>query len=202
MPKSFNPFLWVLVFALFTPCGAKPQPHRRLSLASRGQSLMRPDRLYQAIHGDNDYAVLLRRLHRSIARWSTTPTLWPCQGELSSPFGYRSHPVLGGARFHPGCDICAPEGTPIQATGAGKVIFADWLQGYGLALEIDHGGGLSTFYGHCSKICVKKGEPVLKGRLVANVGCTGMVTGPHCHYEVHLKGKKINPARYMKSHSL
>jgi len=133
-----------------------------------------------------------------LALWNTQPTLWPCAGYFSSPFGYRVHPVLGYARFHSGCDIAAGTGTPIYATAAGRITNADYLGGYGLAVTIDHGSGLSTLYGHCSAVNVKNGDYVRKGQLIANVGSTGMSTGPHCHYEVHQNGAQIDPAPFMQ----
>lgn len=135
-----------------------------------------------------------------LALWNTHPTLWPCDGYFSSPFGYRIHPILGYARFHSGCDISAGTGTPIRATAAGRVTGADYLGGYGLAVTIDHGAGLSTLYGHCSAVSVKSGDYVRKGQIVASVGSTGMSTGPHCHYEVHQNGAQIDPAPFMQSH--
>jgi murein DD-endopeptidase MepM/ murein hydrolase activator NlpD len=134
-----------------------------------------------------------------LAMWSTQPSLWPCEGFFSSPFGYRIHPILGYARFHSGCDISAPSGTPIRATAAGRVTCADWMGGYGLAVTIEHANGLSTLYGHCSSVAVKSGQYVRKGQFIANVGSTGMSSGPHCHYEVSLNGAQIDPAPYLKS---
>lgn len=129
---------------------------------------------------------------------SRTPSLWPALGFFSSPFGTRIHPVYGTGRFHAGCDISAPTGTEIRATAAGTVITSGWMGGYGNTIEIDHGGGLTTLYGHCSELLVPVGTVVGKGQLVALVGSTGVSTGPHVHYEVHLGGEAIDPAPYMK----
>lgn len=164
--------------------------------------------LQKALHGDDGEMKQLRTAAISyrkeqvrqakLALWNTQPTLWPCEGYFSSPFGYRVHPVLGYARFHSGCDIAAGTGTPIYATAAGRITNADYLGGYGLAITIDHGSGLSTLYGHCSAVCVKNGDYVRKGQMVGNVGSTGMSTGPHCHYEVHQNGAQIDPAPFMQ----
>ena len=164
--------------------------------------------LQQAISGDEgelkklrSAAVSYRRekvRQAKLAVWNTQPTLWPCDGYFSSPFGYRIHPILGYARFHSGCDISAATGTPIRATAAGRVTCADYLGGYGLAVTIDHGGGITTLYGHCSAVSVKSGDYVRKGQMVASVGSTGMSTGPHCHYEVHQNGAQIDPAPYLQ----
>lgn len=166
--------------------------------------------LQRALQGDSGEMTNLRcaavSYHKEqlrqaeVALWSTRPTLWPCDGFFSSPFGYRIHPILGYARFHAGCDVSASTGTPIHATAAGRVTNADYLGGYGLAVTIDHGAGLSTLYGHCSAVSVKSGDYVRKGQIVASVGSTGMSTGPHCHYEVHQNGAQIDPAPFMQTH--
>lgn len=129
---------------------------------------------------------------------SRTPSLWPCLGFFSSPYGMRIHPIYGTGRMHAGCDISAPTGTPIYATAAGTVITSGWLGGYGNTIEIEHGSGLTTLYGHCSELLVPAGTSVRKGQLVARVGSTGASTGPHCHYEVHIGGSAIDPAPYLK----
>lgn len=166
--------------------------------------------LQKALQGDDSELKMLRTAavsyrrekarQRELALWNTHPTLWPCDGYFSSPFGYRIHPILGYARFHSGCDISAGTGTPIRATAAGRVTGADYLGGYGLAVTIDHGNGLSTLYGHCSSVSVRAGDYVRKGQIVAAVGSTGMSTGPHCHYEVHQNGAQIDPAPFMQTH--
>ena len=127
-----------------------------------------------------------------------TPSIRPCAGEMSSGFGNRLHPVYGYGRFHGGCDFTAPHGTPIQATAAGTVVHSDWLGGYGKVIEIDHGKGLKTLYAHCSELMVKKGDTVAKGQKIATVGTTGLSSGPHCHYEVRLGEKQIDPSPYLK----
>lgn len=132
--------------------------------------------------------------------WSTQPSIYPCQGVLTSPFGYRFHPVLGYGRFHSGADIGADWGLPIVATAAGRVTSASWLGGYGQAVTIDHGRGISTLYGHCSQLCVSPGQFVRKGQVVARVGSTGLSTGPHCHYEVRRNGNPIDPVPFLRSY--
>lgn len=129
---------------------------------------------------------------------SRTPSLWPCEGFFSSPYGHRVHPVYGTGRFHAGCDISAPTGTPIHASAAGTVITSGWMGGYGNTIEIDHGGGLTTLYAHCSELVVPVGTSVKKGQLVAKVGTTGVSTGPHLHYEVRIGGETVDPSPYMK----
>jgi murein DD-endopeptidase MepM/ murein hydrolase activator NlpD len=127
-----------------------------------------------------------------------TPSIWPADGYFTSPFGHRVHPVYGTGRFHSGCDIAGPVGTEIRATAAGTVITSGWMGGYGNTIEVDHGGGLTTLYGHCSELLVPVGTVVRKGQPVARMGSTGVSTGPHVHYEVRLGGETIDPSPYMK----
>ena len=122
------------------------------------------------------------------------------QYRLSSPFGYRIHPVTGVKKLHAGMDMAVPKGTPIYAAEAGVVIVAQWWNGYGNCVIIDHGGGLWTIYGHIRDggIKVEKGQTVKRGQKIAEVGSTGMSTGNHLHFEVRLNEKAVNPAPYLK----
>jgi murein DD-endopeptidase MepM/ murein hydrolase activator NlpD len=115
---------------------------------------------------------------------------------VASGYGTRIDPVYGTMRFHAGMDFTAPTGTDIYATGDGVVTWADWRQGYGMCIIIDHGYGFETLYGHMSEYVAKAGQKVKRGELIGKVGSTGKSTGPHLHYEVHVKGKPDNPARY------
>lgn len=114
---------------------------------------------------------------------------------VSSNFGYRT--MSGRGEYHPGIDLAAPTGTPIYATGDGIVVRAGWVNGYGNLVEIDHGNGLITRYGHASRLYVSVGEQVKANQNIAAVGCTGRCTGPHVHYEVLKNGKRENPATYL-----
>lgn len=116
--------------------------------------------------------------------------------KLLSGFGTRIHPIHKVRKMHWGIDFSAPSNTPIQATGAGKVIFAGRKSGYGNCVEIDHGYGYKTLYAHMSKIAVKRGEKVVRGQEIGLVGSTGTSTAPHCHYEVTLRGQKVDPIQY------
>jgi len=114
-----------------------------------------------------------------------------------SGFGYRIHPIHKVKKFHNGIDFTAPEGTPIQATGDGKVKKVEKRRrGYGYNVTINHGYGYETLYAHMKTILVKKGEKVKKGQKIGTVGNTGSSTAPHCHYEVRLNGKAVNPIDY------
>jgi murein DD-endopeptidase MepM/ murein hydrolase activator NlpD len=121
----------------------------------------------------------------------------PCVGPMTSPFGPRVHPIYGIGRPHLGCDFTVPEGTPIRATADGKVTHADWLGGYGQVVEVEHGFGVKTLFAHCSRLKVAKGQSVRRGDWIADVGVTGLASGPHCHYEVHLGGRPIDPGPFL-----
>ena len=131
----------------------------------------------------------------SVPRY-TGKFLLPVNGRFSSPFGYRVHPISGKRKFHMGQDIAASTGTPIKAAGNGKVIYAGYRGGYGNCLIIDHGGGVATLYGHCSRLFVGNGAFVKTGQHIAAVGSTGYSTGPHLHWEVRINGKPVNPMGY------
>lgn len=122
---------------------------------------------------------------------------WPCYGEITSPFGWRVHPIWGTEIFHAGIDIGADYGQPIVAADSGTVIYAGWMGGYGNAVMIDHGGGLVTLYGHNSSLTVGVGENVSKGQTIALAGSTGNSTGPHCHFEVRIHGEVTSPLNYL-----
>jgi murein DD-endopeptidase MepM/ murein hydrolase activator NlpD len=122
---------------------------------------------------------------------------YPVNGRLTSSFGMRYHPILHITRMHTGCDFGAPIGATIHAVGPGTVIHSSYMNGYGNVVIIDHGGGISTVYAHCSRIVVSDGQSVTRGQYIANVGSTGLSTGPHLHFEVRVNGKPVNPMRYL-----
>ncbi|MBD2595616.1 peptidoglycan DD-metalloendopeptidase family protein [Nostoc spongiaeforme FACHB-130] len=122
---------------------------------------------------------------------------YPSNAPTSSPFGWRVHPILGYRRFHAGLDFAASYGSTIRAADSGTVIFAGWYGGYGRAVIIDHGNGLTTLYGHSSELFVSEGQGVQRGQAIAAVGSTGFSTGPHLHFEVRRRGTPINPADFL-----
>lgn len=127
------------------------------------------------------------------------PSRAPLDNEtLTSSFGMREHPVLGGRRAHSGVDLAAAVGTPIHATADGVVSKASWFGGYGLYIALEHGGKLQTRYGHMSRLNVAEGQIVRKGDVIGYVGSTGRSTGPHLHYEVRVDGAAVNPIPYMQ----
>ncbi|WP_240334341.1 M23 family metallopeptidase [Sphingobium estronivorans] len=112
---------------------------------------------------------------------------------LTSDFGMRAHPLLGGFRPHLGVDLAAPAGSPITAMSDGQVSWSGWRGGYGLFVALDHGNGVQTRYGHMSRINVAPGQRVHKGDTIGYVGSTGLSTGPHLHYEMRVNGQAVNP---------
>ena len=127
-------------------------------------------------------------------RW---PSIWPATGRLTDFFGGRRNPFGGGGEFHPGQDIANATGTPIIATANGKVIWANWQSGYGRLVEIDHGNGITTRYGHMSKIEVAEGQEIIRGQVIGLLGSSGRSTGPHVHYEVRIFNEPVNPLDYL-----
>lgn len=123
--------------------------------------------------------------------------IWPVRGRISSRFGWRYHPVLRKKKFHNGQDIAVPSGTPVLAADSGVVLVSGWQGGYGNFIAIDHGNGISTCYGHNSRLLVHVGEKIVKGQTIALSGNTGLTTGPHLHFEVRRNGTPINPIPYL-----
>lgn len=128
----------------------------------------------------------------------STPSILPTAGLLSSPFSSsRMHPIAHRPLPHEGIDLSAPRGTPILAAANGRVIYAGRRAGYGLMVEIDHGYGYTTLYGHASKLLVREGQKVERGDVIAQVGSTGIATSSHLHYEVRVGGKPVNPLNFI-----
>lgn len=117
----------------------------------------------------------------------------PLSGRLTSRFGMRAHPIFGGIRRHSGIDVAAATGSPVVAPAAGTVTYSGWRGGYGLLVEVDHGGGVRTRFGHLSRLLVMPGQAVLGGQMVGLVGATGNATGAHLHYEVRRDGTAVDP---------
>ncbi len=146
-----------------------------------------------------DTVALEREIAARQSSGGTNPGVlsWPVNGRLSSPFGNRVHPITGAVKLHTGIDLAAPTGTNVRAAGSGTVILAQWFGGYGNAVIIDHGGGLTTFYAHMNGINVTRGQTVSTGDVVGWVGSTGFSTGPHLHFETRENGNPVNPAKYL-----
>jgi murein DD-endopeptidase MepM/ murein hydrolase activator NlpD len=126
------------------------------------------------------------------------PTIWAHLGKINNEFGFRRNPFGGRSyEFHAGMDIDGERGDAVMAPANGVVIKAEWQGGYGNMIEVDHGNGLTTRYGHLSKIEVNVGDSIQRGQLIGLIGSTGRSTGPHLHYELRLNDKAINPRRFL-----
>lgn len=157
----------------------------------------------QATHGELDcMTATVSALEHAVALHEAALSAFPGRkplagGRFGSPFGNRIDPFTRRLSFHPGVDLVAPTGTPILAAAGGRVIYAGPKAGYGNAVEIDHGNGFVTRYGHASKIDVRVGQIVLPLDHIADVGSTGRSTGPHLHFEVLVGGAPVNPTDYL-----
>ncbi|MDR2428870.1 MAG: M23 family metallopeptidase [Candidatus Margulisbacteria bacterium] len=131
--------------------------------------------------------------------YARTPSIYPLRNiEISSPYGYRVHPVTNATSIHYGLDMVAMPGTKVLATADGRVTYTGWIGGYGIVVQIYHGLGISTLYGHCDSALVKKGQYVRKGQPVALSGNSGLSNGPHLHYEIRRWNVAIDPTPYLK----
>lgn len=137
----------------------------------------------------------------STVKVSSSGFMKPIAGRITSPFGWRTHPIFNSRTFHSGVDIGGPNYGSIKASNGGKVIYSGWYGGYGKVVIIDHGivGGqpMTTLYAHMSTIKVNNGQTVTKGQVIGLEGTTGYSTGPHCHFEVRINGKPNNPLNYI-----
>jgi murein DD-endopeptidase MepM/ murein hydrolase activator NlpD len=153
----------------------------------------------ELLRKSNELANQIKSLQRS-GSYAGGSMLWPTPSctRISSYFGNRLHPILKVYKMHNGLDISAGNGASIIAANKGVVIVAGWQSGYGNTVIVDHGGGISTLYAHCSKLLVKVGDSVKAGDTIAKVGSTGLSTGPHLHFEVRKNGTPVNPLDYVK----
>lgn len=179
---------------------AQEVQHRRAILAEAQTRRAEFEDQLNALQDDSDeIASRLRaleetpvgRARRMIA--FTGGFIHPVDAPITSGFGYRYHPILHYTRLHAGVDFGASEGTPIHAAANGVVAFSGVMRGYGNVVVIDHGGGVSTLYGHCSERLVSEGQAVSQGQVIARVGMTGLATGPHLHFEVRRNGTPVDP---------
>ncbi len=131
-------------------------------------------------------------------RLNAAPNLWPVEGQITGSFGERIDPFNGEGAFHSGVDISCSYGTPVIAPADGTVVFADFLGGYGRAIVIDHGHGVTTRFGHLANFAVIAGQKVQRGDTIGYVGLSGRSTGPHLHYEVRINDTPVNPHKYLR----
>jgi murein DD-endopeptidase MepM/ murein hydrolase activator NlpD len=145
-----------------------------------------------------NYEEIANKLEENQELYSSLPAVKPCEGTIGyDRFGMRMHPILHRLLMHYGIDIVAEKGTPVYASGKGKVVFTGYHGGLGLTVEIDHGFGYRSLYAHLSKVLVKRGRKVLRGDVIAKTGNTGLSTGPHLHYEIVHNGIKQDPMKFI-----
>jgi murein DD-endopeptidase MepM/ murein hydrolase activator NlpD len=154
-----------------------------------------PEEIAEAESGNIEDQI---RAMRTTVSPENLPTMWAHLGKINNEFGFRRNPFGGRTyEFHAGMDIDGERGDAIIAPANGVIVKAGWQGGYGNMIEIDHGNGLTTRYGHLSKIEVQAGDTVQRGQLIGLIGSTGRSTGPHLHYEVRLNDKSINPRLFL-----
>jgi murein DD-endopeptidase MepM/ murein hydrolase activator NlpD len=137
----------------------------------------------------------------SLSDWANAagaPSEWPVEGPITSSFGERVDPFNGEGAFHSGIDISVPFGTPVLASADGIATFVDEMNGYGNLIELDHGHGIATRYGHLSGFAITAGQHVHRGQVIGYVGATGRATSPHLHYEVRVQNVPVNPHKYLR----
>lgn len=156
------------------------------------------DNLWElTLQEESGYADLQEHIQDNLTRLRATPSILPARGWISSEFGYRMNPFSGRRTFHKGIDIANYAGTPVYAPADGVVTFAGPRGGYGNVVQISHGYGIVTRFGHNSRIVVKRNDRVRRGDKIAEIGSTGRSTAPHLHYEVVLRGKAVNPRPFI-----
>lgn len=128
---------------------------------------------------------------------AVTPSIWPARGTITSGFGWRISPFGDGNELHAGIDIAYTMGAPVLATADGEVVVSGAAGGYGNLVQIDHGNGIATLYGHNSQLLVSVGQAVKKGQIIALAGSTGKSTGPHVHYEIRINNTPVDPMKYL-----
>jgi len=157
-------------------------------------------RIQELKKNSQEIGALIRKLSKqgSLKGLGKGKFIWPIRGIITSPYGYRKHPIFKVVRFHSGIDIAQKYGKKIVAADGGVVIFSGWWGGYGKAIIIDHGRGYTTVYGHTSRIYVSKGDKVSQRQVIGLIGTTGYSTGPHLHFEIRKDGKTRNPMEFLK----
>jgi murein DD-endopeptidase MepM/ murein hydrolase activator NlpD len=178
--------------------GGKALPKPFLGRLSFGRSPEIDGMIARATALSASFRAVSDTLTLNFERLANTPSILPTPGWLSSHYTQsRFHPILHESRAHEGIDVSAPMGSPIVAPASGIVKSVGREAGYGNTFEIDHGNGIVTRFAHCSRIVVREGARVTRGQVVATVGNTGLSTGPHLHYEVHVNGKPVDPLKYI-----
>jgi murein DD-endopeptidase MepM/ murein hydrolase activator NlpD len=153
--------------------------------------------LYQQFSGESPAGADLGQGPGTQGGGRPRPPLWPLNAPVSSEFGWREDPILGGPRFHQGIDLAAGEGTPVGASLPGRVVRSGFEEGYGNVVVLDHGNGFTTLYAHNQANLVREGDWVERNAPIAKVGSSGRSTGPHLHFEVRRYGRNLDPYRFL-----
>ncbi len=148
---------------------------------------------------DLDLNSLIPQVDKMIKKFKSVPIGYPTYGRITSPFGLRVNPITGRPEFHLGVDIANRWRTPVRSPADGKVVKAGYCGALGKCIEIDHGNGIQTYYGHLSKILVRRGDVVKRGEIIGLMGNSGRSTGPHLHYAVKFRGKIVNPKIFLEA---
>lgn len=188
MNKWFISLMCLIIFSV----GIFVSYHPTLSAGGIAVTQFEPIR-----HSENGQSRDIEAMARSTDKLAAKPSIWPTNGEVTSGFGWRNSPWGGGSELHQGIDIANSLDTPLVATADGEVMLSEWSGGYGNLVQIDHGNGISTIYGHNSRIIVSAGQSVRKGQIISYLGSTGRSTGPHVHYEIRVNGTAVDPLSYM-----
>jgi len=149
------------------------------------------------------YEGILEGMEDQAEEWASIPSIIPVDcARFTSRYGPRRDPLTGHRRSHQGLDLAAPYGAPVRASADGRVARAGWVRGYGRLVEVDHGNGIITRYGHNSRLLVQRGQEIRRGQILARLGSTGRANAPHLHYEVRVDGKPVNPFDHVLSVSV
>lgn len=183
-----------------TNFASKKQQKQTLYSSLKAQRRTYERKIEELLKNSQEMENLIQRLQQGTptAAKGTGRFIWPIRGMITSYYGYRRHPIFKVTKLHTGIDVAAKMGTKIKATDGGTVIHSGWWGGYGKATIIDHGNGYSSVYAHQKRIYVKKGARVKQGQIIGLVGSTGYSTGPHIHFEIRVKGKTVNPLKYLR----
>lgn len=187
-PVSIKSIILLLCLVSIFPIGILAKVHPESNGNTNIDSVLSQEQVGQA--RSTNSAVLTAKL-------AATPSIWPTTGPISSGFGWRNAPIEGASETHQGIDIASNIGVPVVAAADGKVVKSGWEAGYGNIVQLDHGNGIETIYGHNSQLVVTTGQSVKKGQLIAYVGSTGVSTGPHVHYEVRVNNSAVDPMKYL-----
>ncbi len=186
----------VLLVCFITICaaGVLISQHRTISAGAMAMTPMALEPIRPVGGGELQE---LEKMARSTDKFAGQPSIWPTRGEVTSRFGWRNSPWGGGQELHQGIDIANSPGTPVVATADGVVVQSGLSGGYGNLVQVDHGNGLATIYGHNSRLAVQPGQSVKKGQVIAYMGSTGRSTGPHLHYEIRMNGEAVDPIGFL-----